>query len=116
MSVGGHASRYGDNDFLMANILTYGGYRISDGENQTFYGEYPIAYGGNHIAYGGNQIVMAKITSRHGEYYSGRAKALWSAITPGGSRHFLATVAFFAEAFASLSLSSWVMRRRSSSA
>jgi len=44
----------------MANILTYGGYRICYGENQTSYGEYPIAYGGNHIAYGGNQIVMAK--------------------------------------------------------
>jgi hypothetical protein len=69
----------------MANILTYGGYRICYGENQTSYGEYPIAYGGNHIAYGGNQIVMAKIASRHGENYSGRAKALWRAITPSGS-------------------------------
>ena len=100
----------------MANILTYGGYRICYGENQTSYGEYPIAYGGNHMAYGGNQIAMAKIPSRYGENYSGRAKALRKAITPGGSRCFVATAGFFAEAFASLGLSPWAMRRRLSSA
>ena len=79
-------------------------------------GRHAFAYGDNNFLMADIRSVMAKITSRYGENYSGMAKTLWRAISNGERWRFMATAAFFAEAFAVLCLSSCAMRRRSSSA
>ena len=77
--------------------------------NQTSYGEY-------RISYGEYQILMAKITSRYGENYSGMAKTLWRTVSSGGSFHFSGTAAFLARRLAHSASGLAASRRRSSSA
>jgi hypothetical protein len=67
-----HSFSYGGNEFLMATIKR----RMAN-----------IHLAMANIKSLMAEIVssMAKITSRYGENYSGIAKGLWRAITPGGS-------------------------------
>ena len=80
---GGQVLRYGDNDFLMADIL----WRISrnlmaDIESRMAIIKRPMADIASAMAnirllMADTETLMAKITSLYGENYSGMAKILW---------------------------------------